>query len=123
MPYNVNSTSANFCTFTCTNTSNTNATYNKHFCKNKSIRVLTTYNEFMTELMTNGPVMVGLSIYEDFYNYGSGIYVYTTGDLVGGHAMKLVGWNHTDSGELYWICQNQWGSSWGMQGYVNVKAG
>ena len=42
--------------------------------------------------MTRGPMMVGLTVYEDFLNYAHGIYHYTTGELIGGHAMKLIGW-------------------------------
>lgn len=42
--------------------------------------------------MNNGPVMVGLTVYEDFINFGKGVYKYTAGELVGGHAMKLIGW-------------------------------
>ena len=46
--------------------------------------------------MTNGPMMVGLTVYEDFYNYESGIYHQTSGELVGGHAMKMIGWGHDE---------------------------
>lgn len=48
--------------------------------------------------------MVGLSVYEDFINYASGVYHYTAGRMVGGHAIKLVGWGHEEDGSLYWIC-------------------
>lgn len=51
-------------------------------------------------------MMVGLSVYEDFFNYASGVYQYVTGENVGGHAMKLIGWGHTADGILYWICEN-----------------
>lgn len=55
--------------------------------------------------MTNGPMMVGLTVYEDFMNYKSGIYKYTTGNPVGGHAIKLIGWGHeAETGDLYWVC-------------------
>ena len=49
--------------------------------------------------------MAGLSAYEDMYNYEGGVYEHTTGDLVGGHAMRIVGWGHNedDDGHLYWI--------------------
>lgn len=67
--------------------------------------------------------MVGLSVYEDFINYASGVYHYTTGKMVGGHAIKLVGWGHEEDGSLYWICQNQWSEEWGMKGYINIAAG
>jgi len=29
--------------------------------------------------MTNGPMMVGIVVYEDFLNYESGVYEYITG--------------------------------------------
>jgi hypothetical protein len=53
---------------------------------------MTTDDEIKTELRRNGPLMMGLMLYEDFLNYESGIYTQTTGDEVGGHAMKLVGY-------------------------------
>lgn len=48
--------------------------------------------------------MVSLLIYEDLYVYGGGIYEHTFGDIVGGHAMRIVGWGHDETGFLYWIC-------------------
>lgn len=68
--------------------------------------------------------MVGLSIYEDFLNYKEGVYHQTVGDMVGGHAIKLIGWGHEEStGGLYWILQNQWNEDWGLKGFVNIAAG
>jgi cathepsin B len=49
-------------------------------------------------------MMVGLSVFEDFMNYASGIYHYTTGKYVGGHAVKLIGWGKDTDGLFYWIC-------------------
>lgn len=37
-------------------------------------------------------MMMSLVIYEDFMNYSSGIYKQTFGEIIGGHAMKLVGY-------------------------------
>jgi len=73
--------------------------------------------------MTNGPMMVGLTVYEDLMNYDSGIYEHTTGMAVGGHAIKMIGWGKDESGHLFWICQNQWGEKWGEKGFIRVKAG
>lgn len=44
------------------------------------------------ELMTNGPLEVTLDVYDDLLAYKGGIYVHQGGKLVGGHAVKLVGW-------------------------------
>ena len=68
--------------------------------------IATTKEEIQTEIYLNGPVMVGLLVYEDFANYEYGVYSYTYGDLIGGHAMKVVGWGTTEKGDTYWICQN-----------------
>jgi len=67
--------------------------------------------------------MVGLAAWDDLYNYESGVYEQTVGELVGGHAMRAVGWGHDEDGHLYWICQNQWTDEWGINGYINIKAG
>lgn len=64
--------------------------------------MLTTQDEILSDLMENGPLMVGLQIFEDFMSYESGIYQQTTGELVGGHAMKLTGWGTDPTLGLYW---------------------
>jgi cathepsin B len=68
-------------------------------------------------------MMVGFVVYSDFLNYYSGIYEHVTGGVSGGHAVKLIGWNYDSNGRLYWICQNQWGTNWGINGYFNIYAG
>jgi hypothetical protein len=68
--------------------------------------------------------MLGLLVWEDMYNYEEGIYSQVVGDMVGGHAIRAVGWGHDpEDGSLYWICQNQWSIYWGELGYINIKAG
>ncbi len=110
-----------FCSFTCDDPT---VAYEKYACKHGSARVFTTHEEIMTEVMNNGPVQVGFIIYDDFMYYAGGIY--ETNDLstqAGGHAVKLIGWDYDPNGRLYWICQNQWGTSWGLSGYFNIYAG
>lgn len=48
--------------------------------------------------------MVAFTMYDDIYNYDSGIYEYVYGEIDGGHAVKLLGWGHDVDGKLYWIC-------------------
>ena len=56
------------------------------------------------DIIENGPVMIGLMVYEDLYNYESGIYEYTAGQLVGGHAIRAIGWGHDDDGLCAIFC-------------------
>lgn len=53
-------------------------------------------------------------------SYRSGIYVHTSGSLEGGHAVKIVGWG-SEGGVDYWIVANSWNTSWGENGYFNIK--
>ncbi len=66
---------------------------------------------------------VGFTVYSDFMSYASGIYEPTVTDIVGGHAVKIIGWDRDGSNKLFWICQNQWGTGWGISGYFNIYAG
>jgi len=93
------------CKFSCDDPAKA---YQKHYCKPGSLKILTDRVEMQKEIHQNGPMMVGLLIYEDLYNYKEGIYEYTTGKFVGGHAIRAIGWGHDDDGFLYWILQNQW---------------
>ena len=75
-----------------------------------------------TELMTNGPFEVAFDVYEDFMTYKSGIYQYVKGELIGAHAVKLVGWGVEDGIE-YWKIANSWNEDWGENGYFRIKMG
>ena len=48
-------------------------------------------------------------------NYKEGIYRYTTGKVLGGHAVKIIGW-----GEDHWICANSWNTKWGEKGFFRI---
>ncbi|RZR82061.1 hypothetical protein BHM03_00008404 [Ensete ventricosum] len=72
----------------------------KHFGVNAYI-VNSDPKDIMTEVYTNGPVEVDFT---DFAHYKSGVYKHVTGDAIGGHAVKLIGWGTSDEGEDYWVC-------------------
>ena len=97
--------------------------YEKYYCKSGSMRIETDRHLIQQDILENGPVLVPLMVYEDIYSYASGVYEYTAGGLIGGHAIRAVGWGHDEDGYLYWICQNQWTDQWGNKGYINIKAG
>jgi len=71
-------------------------------------------------VMTVGAVEVGFTVMEDFMNYKSGIYHYTEGLALGGHAVKIVGWGK-ELETFYWIVQNSWGAAWGESGYFRIE--
>lgn len=108
------------CTFSCDSKKDN---YQKFYCKPGSLRIETEFEMMQQQIYEDGPVMVGLMVYEDLYNYKEGIYEYTTGGLIGGHAVRLIGWGHDSDGHLYWVAQNQWTADWGEKGYFRVKAG
>ena len=74
------------------------------------------------EILTNGPVETGFMVYEDFIGYESGVYKYTEGSLLGGHAVKIIGWG-TENGVSHWIAANSWGEGWGENGFFRIQEG
>jgi hypothetical protein len=69
------------------------------------------------QALLKGPLMTTMIVYEDFMFYTGGVYKRTIGDMVGGHAVSIVGWNDADSA---WIVRNSWGPEWGMGGYFEI---
>lgn len=86
--------------------------YPKHFDTIASIK---------KEIMDNGPVESGYIVHKDFYYYKGGVYKYTWGDSVGGHAIKIIGWGvEKETNTDYWIIANSWGRQWGEDGYFRM---
>jgi len=76
--------------------------------------------ETIKEELLKGPLPTGMTIYEDFPYYVSGVYEHVWGEEVGGHLVTLVGWN--DAGQ-YWICKNSWDTDWGENGWFKIRMG
>jgi len=76
----------------------------------------------MKELMTNGPTETAFSVYEDFVNYKSGVYKHVHGRMLGGHAVRLLGWG-VEKGTPYWLLANSWNSDWGDHGTFKILRG
>lgn len=74
-------------------------------------------------LLSAGPIMTQFNVFQDLLSYKSGIYSYTTGDFVGIHSVKIIGWGTSPEGENYWIAANSWGTDWGMDGYFYIAFG
>ncbi|GJD66005.1 C1 family peptidase [Methylobacterium frigidaeris] len=69
-------------------------------------------------IAAKGPVVASMEIYDDFRNYGGGIYSHMTGSLKGHHAVCIIGYNDDDK---YWIVKNSWDTDWGENGFFKIK--
>jgi len=72
--------------------------------------------------MTNGPVEAAFTVYADFLTYKSGVYKHVTGSVLGGHAVKILGWG-VESGTPYWLVANSWNEDWGAKGLFKILRG
>ncbi|MCJ7620510.1 MAG: hypothetical protein MUP64_09870 [Anaerolineae bacterium] len=81
---------------------------------------LTDMSEMKQQLADNGPFEATMAVYVDFYYYKSGVYEYSSGRLVGFHAVTVVGY---DDEEGYWIAKNSWGTTWGDAGWFKIAYG
>lgn len=88
----------------------------------KSYSIKRDVTQIQTEIMTNGPVEVAYEVYEDFLTYKSGVYYHVSGSLLGGHAVKMIGWG-VENGQDYWILANSWNTDWGDNGFFKIRRG
>ncbi len=91
-------------------------------CRAESARFLHTYSitnfsahtgdDRKTYLSTVGPLICGFTVYQDFDHYAGGgePYRHVWGNVRGGHAVLVVGY---DDGAGAWICRNSWGTVFG----------
>ncbi|XP_041361383.1 cathepsin B-like [Gigantopelta aegis] len=79
-------------------------------------------SDIMTELFTNGPVEAAFTVYKDFLTYKSGVYKHTSGEALGGHAVKMMGYG-VEAGTKYWLVANSWNSDWGDKGFFKILRG
>jgi hypothetical protein len=77
-----------------------------------------TIENLKSEVFNNGPVVIGINVYEDIYNYEGGIYTYDgISPHIGGTARIIIGWG-SEGGVDYWILKQAWGPTWGESGYM-----
>ena len=111
---------------------------------------LTNINDIKTDVFQNGPVVVAMAVYQDFYASGgwaqtNGVYInmqsrnapYSAADmnttLAGYHAVVIVGWgvekdvkNWAGGGKgdiSYWIVRNSWADTWNAGNTVTDSHG
>lgn len=116
----LNFTDTPSCASVCNDTENWSSS--KHFFKT-SYGVDSSSSAIQTEIYNNGPVEACFDVYADFVNYKSGVYQYQTGDMLGGHCIKIIGWGVDESGTPYWLCNNSWTTYWGDKGQFKIIRG
>lgn len=73
-------------------------------------------------LVSSGPLFAAFFVYDNFFEYKSGIYSQAKGELVGGHAVLMTGYG-TENGIPYWILKNSFSDQWGERGYFRMQRG
>ena len=68
--------------------------------------------------LRTGPLVTTLDVYSDFMTYASGVYKHVTGELEGGHAISIVGF---DDQKRAWLIRNSWGDEWGEAGFAWIS--
>jgi len=91
---------------------------------------LKTELDIQKEIMTNGPVEAGFTVYTSFMAYKTGVYHKRLLDIPeGGHAIKIVGWgieaplHKWQKPQKYWLCANSWTDKWGDKGFFKIRRG
>ncbi|NXI71810.1 CATO protein, partial [Anseranas semipalmata] len=77
--------------------------------------------EMMRMLVNWGPLAVTVDAVS-WQDYLGGIIQYHCSSGRANHAVLVTGFDRTGS-IPYWIVQNSWGRTWGIDGYVRVKIG
>jgi len=101
--------------------------YNVSYTKDKihgksSYSVKEDPQQIQAEIMKNGPVEGAFTVYADFVNYKSGVYQHHSEQVLGGHAIRILGWG-TENNTPYWLVANSWNSDWGDKGYFKILRG
>jgi len=83
-----------------------------------------------TNLVKYGPLSVSFEVYDDFFQYKSGVYHHLDKGYrfnpfhITNHAVLLVGYGRDSrSRQDYWLVKNSWGPKWGMNGYFMIRRG
>jgi cathepsin B len=116
-------TSTPSCKSSCVNTGyKTPFSKDVHNGGNGKSYSLGSVDEIKQSIFTKGPVTGAFTVYADFPTYTSGVYEHKSGQMLGGHAIRILGWG-SDSGTDYWIVANSWNEDWGDAGTFKIKQG
>jgi len=76
-----------------------------------------TQQSIQTALAGGDPVVIGISVYNNFFYVGSnGLYSGVSGSFAGYHAITALGYNSNGL-----VIENSWGTGWGAAGYATLS--
>jgi hypothetical protein len=84
------------------------------------VKIKAEVDDYKWALQNIGPMVVVLTVPDDWYYYRSGVYEPVRDVGWANHCVVLTGWNDSDG---CWIIKNSWRASWGEEGYARVKYG
>lgn len=93
----------------------------KHFAK-EVYSIGKDEKQIRTEILKNGPVEANFLVFSDFPSYKSGVYKRISSVMLGGHAIRIIGWG-TENRVPYWLVANSWNNDWGDKGYFKILRG
>lgn len=74
----------------------------------------------MCEALTSAPLVIAITLYENFDDFaGTGVYI-PSGSSIGGHALCVVGYDN-ENAQGNWLVKNSYGMSWGDNGYGRIR--
>jgi cathepsin B len=87
-----------------------------------SYKVANNAEAIQRDILANGPVQAGMWLTADFEIYSSGVFTTTSTEIIGGHAVRIVGWG-IEQGMPYWTVANSWNDEWGEAGRFRIERG
>ncbi len=96
--------------------------------RNESFNQINFYtpDALKAELAAGNPILIGIKVYDNFYQLGSNVYDHFEGQFRGGHAITVIGYDDTKAsktGRGAFKLQNSWGPEWGQSGYGWIAYG
>jgi len=94
------------------------AYFGARFFRIKNYYRVMNIDECKQAIANNIPVVIGMIVYSNLFNYSYGVYSSIAGNKAGGHAICVVGYDD-DSNCV--IIKNSWGRNWGEEGYFRMS--
>jgi C1A family cysteine protease len=90
------------------------------YCANDQGQGVAAVQDIKNAMVAYGPISIAVDA-SGFDSYSSGVLSGTGHNI--DHAVILVGWDDSKGTNGAWLLRNQWGTSWGISGYMWIEYG